>query len=185
MSNVAFLYSITNVLDGMKYIGVTKNPEVRFRGHSIHATKTRSIVKAAIKKYGVENFKMDILCKGTQDYCYELEAKAIKLFNTVKPNGYNICSGGRGSVGILAEYNGMYGKKGELHHNYGKPGYRTGMLHTEETKKKMSEAHKGRVFSEETRAKISALQKAKWADPEYRQKMKDKGFLQGRPRRKD
>ena len=183
MGEVAYLYSITNALDGMMYIGVTKNPKVRFRGHSVHNTKTRSILKEAIKKYGVENFKMDILCKGTQDYCYEMEAKAIESFNTRKPNGYNICSGGRGSVGIFAEYNGMYGKKGKLHHNYGKPGYRTGIPHTEETKKKMSEARKGIVFSEETKAKISALQKVKWADPEFKQKMIEKGFCAGRKRK--
>jgi group I intron endonuclease len=183
MTDVAFLYSITNKTNGMQYIGVTKNPKVRFRGHTVHNIKTRSALKNAVNKHGADNFEMNILCQGTQDYCYELEGKAIQSFNTRKPNGYNICSGGRGSVGILAEYNGMYGKKGELHHNYGKPGYRTGMLCTEETKKKMSESHKGRVFSEETRAKISAMQKAKWADPEYKQKMIDKGFCQGRRKR--
>ncbi len=170
MNQSAFLYSITNALDGMMYIGVTKNPKVRFRSHSVHNTKTRSIIKAAIKKHGVKNFKMDILCEGTQDYCYEMEAKAIEIFNTRKPNGYNICSGGRGSIGLVGEDNGMYGRVGELHPHYGKPGYRTGIPHTEETKAKMSSSRIGKKRSLESKEKMR--QTALNRSPELKEKIK-------------
>lgn len=182
MNQTAFLYSITNALNGMMYIGVTKNPKVRFRGHSIHNTKTRSIIKSAIKKHGVENFKMDILCQGTQDYCYEIEARAIESFNTRKPNGYNICSGGRGSKGLVGEDNGMYGKFGNLHPNYGKPGYRTGMPHTEESKAKMSASRTGKKKSLESREKMR--QTALNRSPELKEKIK-LAMKAGREKKRD
>jgi group I intron endonuclease len=182
MNQTAFLYSITNALNGMMYIGVTKNPKVRFRGHSIHNTKTRSIIKSAIKKYGVENFKMDILCQGNQDYCYEMETRAIESFNTRKPNGYNICSGGRGSKGLVGEDNGMYGKLGNLHPNYGKPGYRTGMPHTKESKAKMSASRTGKKKSLETIEKMR--QTALNRSPELKEKIK-LAMKAGREKKKD
>jgi group I intron endonuclease len=154
MSDVAYLYQIVNAIDGLQYIGVTKNPKVRFRSHAFHNTKTRSFLKNAIKKYGVDSFKMNILLIGTQKYCYEMEAKVIAAYNTKSPNGYNICSGGIGAVGLNGEANGMYGRTGELHPNFGKPGYNLGKKMSEETKEKMRQAHLGKKLSQETREKL-------------------------------
>jgi len=151
----ASIYCITNKVNGKQYIGVSKDPKKRFRQHCNHKIKTKAIIKNAILLHGKENFELQILLHGPKDYCYELEPKLIEAYNTRTPDGYNICKGGQGAVGLCGEFNGMYGRKGELHPHYGKPGYRTGIKHTEETKRKMSKAHKGRVFSEETRKKIS------------------------------
>ena len=170
MSESAFLYRITNSINGMQYIGVTKNPKVRFRGHAFHNTKTRSILKSAMKKYGAENFNMEILLESTQEYCYSMEATFIKHCNTRKPYGYNICAGGRGAVGLVGEDNGMFGKKGKLHHNFGKVGYRTGIAHTEEAKAKMSVAGKGRKKSVETCAKLKEISLNR--SPELLEKMR-------------
>ena len=151
----ACIYSVTNEVNGKKYIGVTVNPETRKRSHFKHSIKTRSMLKNAIAKYGEENFTFSILCIGTKDYCYDMEPRFISAYGTQTPDGYNICSGGRGATGLFGEKNGMYGRTGELHPHYGKAGYRLGVNHSEETKRKMSEAHKGRVVSEETRKKLS------------------------------
>lgn len=43
--------------------------------------------------------------------------------------------------------------------------FRLGMKHTEEAKKRMSEAHKGKVFSEETKRKMSIIHKGKKRPP--------------------
>ena len=153
--NSACVYSVTNKVNGAMYIGVTKNPKTRKRSHFRHNIKTRSALKNAIAKYGEENFSFDVLCVGTQDYCYMVEPRFIAAYNTQRPNGYNICSGGRGSKGLVGDQNGMYGRTGEQHPNYGKSGYRKGIKHSEETRRKMSEAHKGHVVSEETRRKLS------------------------------
>ena len=42
----------------------------------------------------------------------EMEAKLIKAYNTVAPNGYNICGGGEGPVASLfGDKNPMFGRK--------------------------------------------------------------------------
>ena len=57
-------------------------------------------------------------------------------------------------VDIKGENHPMYGRTGENHPMYGKH-------HTEETKKKISEAKKGKTLSEETRRKIGEANKGK------------------------
>jgi group I intron endonuclease len=171
MSEIAYLYRIVNTLDGMAYIGVTKNPKVRFRGHAFHNTKTRSILKAAIKKYGVENFNMEVMLVSTQDYCYEMERKAIEAYGTRKPNGYNICAGGRGAVGLSGALNGMYGRTGEAHPHYGKPGYNIGRKLSEETKLNMSKARLGQKRSSESCEKMRQIALSR--SPDLLQRMAD------------
>ena len=151
----AYIYSVTNKVNGKVYIGVTVDPKRRERSHLKHNIKTRSMLKNAVAKYGEENFVFQVLCVGTKAYCYMMEPRFISAYNSRTPHGYNICAGGRGAVGLCGEHNGMHGRTGELHPHYGKPGYRRGVKHSEETKRKMSEAHKGRVTSEATRKKLS------------------------------
>ena len=73
---------------------------------------------------------------------------------------------------MSGENNYFHGKSLEPW-NKGKTGYKT-KPHSEETKKKMSEAHKGKALSEETKRKISKSVSKKnkelWQDPEYRAK---------------
>ena len=49
---------------------------------------------------------------------------------------------------------------------------RSGSKHTEETKKKMSLAHKGQKRSEESKQRMVEASKKRWADPAYREKIK-------------
>ncbi len=137
MDAPAFVYKITNTMNGMVYIGVTKNPRTRMNAHACSKTPTKSAIKNALKKYGREVFKMELLIQGTQKYCYEMEAKLIDAFNTLAPNGYNICSGGRGAIGIYGEKNGMFGRK-----------------HSPETLEKIRLTKLGKVASEETKEKM-------------------------------
>lgn len=46
----------------------------------------------------------------------------------------------------------------------GKPGHMLGFKHTEETRKKISDAQKGKIISAETRKKMSETHKKKWSD---------------------
>jgi group I intron endonuclease len=187
MTAIAYLYKITNTINDMVYIGVTKNPRTRMNAHACSKTPTKSIIKNAIQKYGRDNFTLQVLVMGTQAYCYELESKAIVAYNTLKPNGYNICTGGKGAIGIFGEVNGMFGKK---HSEETREKIRLrhlGRKASEATKAKMRESAKCRVISEENTLKIHtamtgrkhspesiekmrAAKKAHWLRPEYREK---------------
>lgn len=78
------------------YIGVTIDPERRWAQHRSMNTKC-SILKNAFNKYGVENFTFTLLVCGEDNHIDEMEVKAIEIFNTQAPNGYNITLGGDGA----------------------------------------------------------------------------------------
>lgn len=183
MERAAYIYRITNTLNGMQYIGVTVNPKNRFRAHCRPVGNSRLLLKNSILKHGKEWFKMQVLLKAPQSYCYEIEPKVIALYNTEKPNGYNLSKGGMGSLGLTGEMNGCYGRSGEKHPHFGKPGYRKNILHTEETKAKMRVSRAKYKHSEETKAKISFANKLRFSDPAEIERMKKVGFCVGRPKK--
>jgi group I intron endonuclease len=123
-----FLYTITNLVNGKRYVGIAQDYERRWREHRYgHGSK---LVFAAIKKYGIENFDFTVVCKGTEEYAKEMEVRAIRMLNTMAHSGYNLTEGGEGSTGWKA---------------------------SEETRKKMREAHLGKVcgpHKEATKQKI-------------------------------
>ncbi len=95
-----FIYKITNLKNNKCYIGQTVvGVEQRFAGHK----SGDSIVARAIRKHGLENFKVETL---EQLDCLEdlnnREIYWIAHFNSTIPNGYNIRSGGM-SGGKLSE----------------------------------------------------------------------------------
>jgi group I intron endonuclease len=180
MTDVAYLYKITNTVNDMVYIGVTKNPKTRMNAHACSVTPTKSIIKNAIKKHGRDKFKLHVLLTSTQEYCYEMEKKAIEAYNTLKPNGYNICTGGLGAIGIYGDKNGMFGKKHSVEAIEKMKLASIGRKATEETRKKMSETHKLRTRDPESFKKLSLTKKQQWQSPEFRAKMKASGFGQER-----
>ncbi len=155
MANVAHLYKITNTMNDMVYIGVTKNPHHRMIAHACFTTPTKSIIKNAIKKYGRDKFHLQVLLTSTQEYCYEMERKAIEAYNTLKPNGYNICTGGVGAIGIFGDMNGMFGRK-----------------HSPETLEKMRQARLGKKIAAETKEKMRVAHLGQKRSAESCEKMK-------------
>ena len=56
------IYKITNLINGKKYIGQTVNSvEKRFNDHS--NPNNDCYLGRAIRKYGKENFKVELVCK--------------------------------------------------------------------------------------------------------------------------
>lgn len=88
------IYKITNAINNKSYIGQSIDPQHRFVSHCSRAKNDNdnSPIHSAIKKYGKENFKLEIL-EWTEDY-NKREKELIKEYNTLSPNGYNICEGG-------------------------------------------------------------------------------------------
>lgn len=96
-----YLYKVTNLLNHKLYIGVTKNFHRRKKQH-IHSRKSnKSLLNRAILKYGEENFDFEIICIGNEKYIYDLEVKAIYIYNSLARNGqgYNLSTGGKGGEG--------------------------------------------------------------------------------------
>jgi hypothetical protein len=91
------LYLITNLLNNKQYVGITtqKNPHRRWIEHKSKALKdkNKNPIHSAIKKYGCENFKFEIVKELNSSCINELleeETKLILKLNTLAPNGYNL-----------------------------------------------------------------------------------------------
>jgi predicted GIY-YIG superfamily endonuclease len=71
------------------YIGITKNPDTRFRSHCVAAKKdNRSVIARALNKY--KDIEYKILCIGDREYIIDLEYK-LRPKESV---GWNIAIGG-------------------------------------------------------------------------------------------
>jgi group I intron endonuclease len=92
-----YIYKITNIDNGKSYIGQTTNTvNYRWNQH-IYFSKNNSnnYLHRAIRKRGIDRFQVKKLCTAIniqelnhrEEYC-------IRIFNTVRPFGYNIKKGG-------------------------------------------------------------------------------------------
>ena len=141
-----WVYIHTCKANGKKYVGCTTRvkPELRWReGNGYQYNK---YFYSAIQKYGWSNFEheaWELTCKSEMYYA---EKYLIAYYHTTESEfGYNHSSGG---------------EKSSL-----------GCKHSEEYRKKLSEAHKGKVLSLEHRKRISETLKKRCSDPEVRKKM--------------
>ena len=92
-----WLYKVTNTLSGKQYIGVTIEPERRWRQHKNRNTNC-SVLKYAMNKYGNHNFTFELIFHGEDTYVDQLEVDFIKEYNTLTPDGYNVTLGGDGGT---------------------------------------------------------------------------------------
>lgn len=118
-----------------KYIGITCQSLKRRWRNGGEGYATQTYFYRAIQKYGWDNFKHEVLYGNlTKEEACMLEIQLIESLGTNnKEKGYNCYVGGE--VGPL------------------------GFSHSDETKKKMSEARKGKCFSEEHKKKLSESRK--------------------------
>ena len=94
MSVYGIIYCITCPVNGMKYVGQTKNFKNRISGHK---SGKQQFIDREIQKLGWENFTVEILEEcATREQLNEREIFWIVELNTVVPNGYNITCGGKG-----------------------------------------------------------------------------------------
>ena len=123
-----YVYETTNLINGKKYIGKRscKCPIEEDKYMGSGVYLLR-----AIRKYGVDNFKKRIIKTFlTEEDAYFFEKEEISKVNAdINDRYYNIAMGGKGGI--------------------------CGLNVSEETRKKLSIASKGRTCSEETRKKIS------------------------------
>lgn len=114
-SNKFVVYQLYCKSNDTSYIGITNNFRSRLAVHWNCFTKT--VLSRTIKKYGKNNFVVFELEKADcWDTACEKEMFYIDKYNTRAPNGMNMTDGGEGAFGLV---------------------------HSEKTRKQMSESHKG------------------------------------------
>lgn len=129
------IYRITNLINGKTYIGQHKYKKLddSYMGSGVYLAKAK-------KKYGIENFKKEILVFGIvrKDFIDLLEKEYIKFYRSIGKAEYNITNGGEGNGG-----------------------WNKGIPMSNEQKMKLSKINKGRKLSEEAKRKISEAHKGK------------------------
>jgi group I intron endonuclease len=162
----AVVYRITNEVNGKQYHGVSVAPAIRVLGHlglrhsSFH--KYSKLIKAAVEKYGLENFSFKVILIASEDYCYDVEPKIIEAYNSLVPNGYNIAEGGDRPPNARGRK--VVGRK------------RKTVRSTEESERKSASQageknHRfGTTKSAEQKVLAAEKSRANWANPEYVEK---------------
>ena len=139
---IIYMYTFPS---GKRYIGKTKRRLLERQGYNFERYKNCTVLWKAIQKYGIENIQQDILFEDdmSDEYATRLEKICILLFKTncnrfSSPKfGYNLTDGGEGLSGWHPDEERLEilrAQVKEFHKN------RIGSHHTDEAKRKMSEA---------------------------------------------
>lgn len=173
------IYTITNNMNGHRYVGSAVDLKDRFRCHRQHLNKEthgNTYLQRAWNKYGENAFKFEIL------ECWEPEL-LISMeqwwMNMLCPE-YNIAPVAGNSLGV------KHSKKTRANMSIAHMGHRNnlGYKHTAETRANMSAAHMGNKPSNETRAKMSVAQKSRKRPPCSKEtRAKISAALKGRKRK--
>jgi len=128
---IGVIYQITNILNGKKYIGQTlQNIACRWKAHKSFALSGGDNPLArAIRKYGPDNFVIQVIETCPEPLLNAAEQEAIKRLETCvdRGKGYNSTMGGDSGGSLSAVF-----------------------------RKKLSDAHKGKKLSPEHIKKIAA-----------------------------
>ena len=112
---MAIVYRITNKINGKSYIGQTvRTLDQRWRSHLSSVNQgSKFRFHSAIRKYGVDNWKLDILFENDDvDLCKKKEEELIALYNlTNNKKGYNATPGGCGGWVVPYEKYEFWRKK--------------------------------------------------------------------------
>lgn len=159
------VYQITCKVNGKLYVGYTsKTAEIRFQQHLLNARWNRkTALYDAIRCYGAKAFEVSVLaeCESHTEAC-DSERELISRLGSLLPGGYNMTLGGDG-VPLTAEQRaqasakkrGRFTEKQRIAANR-----RKGQKATEDTRRRLSEARRGKPHSEEhVRKRVEAFRK--------------------------
>lgn len=93
------IYKITNLINGKSYIGQSINIQKRFNAHKSAAFNPKNKnydfpLYRAIRKYGIENFKFEVLEECKKSELDTKEVLYISQYKTHSKKGYNQDDGG-------------------------------------------------------------------------------------------
>lgn len=158
-----YIYRITNLINGKTYMGKHEYKKLddgyMGSGKALYAAKV---------KYGIKNFKKDILVFNIPNLKYAnlleetfIDAEREKVG---RENCYNIANGGDGGNLVGGPTKGSW-KKGHIPWNKGKKGcqvaWNKGKSWSDNTKLKISKSLKDKPFSDERKEQMSISRKGK------------------------
>ena len=178
------IYCIEHIKSKTKYYGSSTNVEKRIKQHKVALQKQSHCnihLQRAFNKYGISSFKF-YLVEETHFNDYRLLFDLEQTYIDNNTDGYNLSPAGGGDcisnhpdnllirekIGRSVRERNSKMSKEELVEKYGNPGEKNGMYgrtHSEETKRKLSERHKGNTYakgairSDEYKAKVSKRMK--------------------------
>jgi group I intron endonuclease len=166
------IYSITNKINGKRYIGRSENIKRRWGEHKYdlkHNKHRSNHLQYAWNKYGKENFIFEKICEvWDPENLVKIEQTFIDLYKSYdKRFGYNNERYVKGRKIVSEE------TKKKLSENNTR--FWQGKHLSEEHKKKLSISHKGKKLSEEHKKKIGEAQIGKKNSEESRKKMSEAG----------
>jgi group I intron endonuclease len=122
------VYVVINKINGKPYVGKTIGSlRKRRNGHESDARQgSRLYFHNALRKYGFDAFSWHEICSGdVEKELSQAEQSSIQFFSSLRPNGYNLTTGGEGNSPV------------------------------KEVREKISKSLQGHSVSPETRAKVS------------------------------
>ena len=164
------IYMVVNTINGDCYIGQSKDIQYRWWMHKGSRTNTKKLtaVGKAMKEFGVEGFKLEILEECSVDVLDERERHYIAKLNPA----YNVLNGGKAGFevpefikekcrqGALKQWNDM--SEGQKQHiiTHQLKGPAVGPEVSNETRAKLRQANLGTKQNQETSAKrIASFQR--------------------------
>ena len=94
-TNTHSIYTLTNRLNGMIYVGATNDPKRRLIDHHHWKPGRRTRMARIVDEVGRDNFEFAIVDTASEADRDRKEAGWIKRLGTLHPNGYNMESGGK------------------------------------------------------------------------------------------
>ena len=151
-----YVYVHTCTVNGKRYVACTTRVKPELRWAEGKGYQNNDHFYRAILKHGWDNFQHEVFEVDSAEEMYRKEVELISFYHSNDPEyGDNNSTGGEHS--------------------------RSGCRCSEESRKKMSESHKGKSLGEEHRKKISETQKKRYLDhPEIRRKISE--TQKGRPK---
>jgi group I intron endonuclease len=155
------IYMISCTETNKKYIGQVKcykkgryfGAEGRFKAHITLSNTPNytgcSALYSAFKKYGIENFTIKTIHICSLDQLDYYEAKYIRQYNTLAPNGYNLKAGG-----VRAKWC-EEAKKNLAEKFMGDKNVRYGVKLSDEIKAKIGKGNSGKIRKESVKYKMS------------------------------
>lgn len=178
------IYSITNKINGKRYIGKSINIEKRFSYHksSLRRTErskdTNRHLFNAVKQYGIENFDFEIIQsfdEVDEQLISESELVWMDLFNTTNRNcGYNLRRDTSTRMVVHPETRIKQSENftGEKNSNYGNSW--TDEMKDNARRIALDRHSSGKYYNDEWKSKLSKTSSETWKDEKLKSKMAQK-----------